>query len=121
MKAKVIFFGASLAGLQAFESLKDKVDILAFADNDLKKQGSNIKGIPIISPGAINDIEYDGIFISSMYVVEIYNQLIGMGVPKDKVVTEWSASLTPKPKFPWDAVITLFVIVLAVMFIVGHF
>lgn len=53
------------------------MDIIAFCDNDTKKQGQKINGIEIIAPSEISHLKYDRIYIASdIYFDEIKEQLI---------------------------------------------
>lgn len=76
---KYILFGAGILGEYYLEKYKGKYDILAFADNDPGKQGSCFKGLEIISPDRLPEIEA-GIIITSRYDVEIAQQLADMGI-----------------------------------------
>lgn len=49
MKSCVIF-GAGVFGKLAYECLKDRYQILAYLDNDVKKQGSYLNGLRILPP-----------------------------------------------------------------------
>jgi hypothetical protein len=59
---------------------KEKFNIVAYIDNDIKKQGLHINGIEIISPLQINKNAYRWIFIASEYSSEIIKQLNEIGI-----------------------------------------
>ncbi|NMB33089.1 MAG: hypothetical protein GX992_02455 [Clostridium sp.] len=87
----VILFGASSGG-EGFitntgkRSMKE-YNILAVADNDKKKQGGNLLGVPIISPSQISMHKYDKIIITSRFFLGIEEQLIGeLGINKDDIM-----------------------------------
>ncbi len=61
------------------------LDVVALLDNDPQKQGSIIDGRKIITPSHISEYEYDAIVILSFYAKEMKTQLIGLGVPEDKI------------------------------------
>ncbi len=61
------------------------LDVVAILDNDPKKQGSIIDGYRIITPAHIYEYEYDAIVILSFYVKEMKMQLMGLGIPEDKI------------------------------------
>ncbi|WP_434290102.1 class I SAM-dependent methyltransferase [Clostridium botulinum] len=87
-KLKIIIFGVS----NGYESLKcninfDKAEILALADNDIKKQGGIINNISIISPNKIYSYNYDYIVIASQYYSEIQKQLLDMGVQLQQIIS----------------------------------
>ncbi|HHV27330.1 MAG TPA: hypothetical protein GXX63_09065 [Tissierellia bacterium] len=77
-KDRIIMFGASIGGKQFLSYVKenDKYEILAVADNDKSKQNTLFCDIPVIDPIRISDYEYDYIIITSMYTLEIKEQLL---------------------------------------------
>jgi hypothetical protein len=81
---KVVIFGASLSGCSAFSDIADVYDVLAFTDNDSKKQGTKIEGIPIISPSEIAALKPNKILIASEFFEQIQGQLTQL-VPQIKV------------------------------------
>lgn len=72
---KVVIFGASLSGCSAFSDLVDLYDVLAFADNDSNKHGTQIENIPVISPSDIAALAPDKILIASEFFEQIQSQL----------------------------------------------
>lgn len=85
---KLLIFGASKAGEKVLNILNyEKVEVLAFVDNDKNKIGKNLNGIKIISPSIIYRYDYDYIFIASMFIIEIYNQLIDIGIDENNLVS----------------------------------
>lgn len=86
MKKNVVLFGASKAG-ENFINNQNEYQILAVADNDCKKMGKFLNGVPIISPENLHNYEYDYIVITSMYVKEIKEQLIvEFHIPENQLV-----------------------------------
>lgn len=92
---KIIIFGTgNIAGL-TIEAWNEKhdgqrmADVIAFVDNDIKKQGKEYKGKRIITPKQITETEYDYIVIATdLYFREIYLQLINeLKVSKEKILT----------------------------------
>lgn len=83
----VLIFGAGQGGRRVVNLLnKEKVKILAFIDNDQKKVGSDVKGIPVVSPQEIGYYQYDYIIIASVFYDEIFDQLIELGVNEEKII-----------------------------------
>lgn len=83
---RIIIFGASKAGQKAYEVTTQKAVVIAFADNDSKKQGSNFCNIPVISPEQINTLQFSAILIASMHAKEIHAQLLlEIGLEYEKV------------------------------------
>ena len=81
---RVILFGSSKYGEQAYVNLKDRYDIICFCDNDSSKWGKKIYGIEIIDPNLICAIEFDYVIITSEYFREIGKQLFELGINQVK-------------------------------------
>lgn len=60
-------------------------NVVAILDNDIKKQGSELDGWPVVSPESIAWLEYDAVIILSFYVTEMKKQLTWIGVPENKI------------------------------------
>ena len=82
---KLIIFGAGSGGLRAFEWLKDNFSIIAFSDNDPKKHGTYIFGVPVIRPDDIPAQEYDLVVIASRFAKEIRAQLNDIGIGPGRI------------------------------------
>jgi hypothetical protein len=72
---RAVIFGAGKAGESALANLRSSYNIIAFVDNDIKKQGLTLNGLPICS---VKDIEHDDamIFIASEFFEQIKSQLM---------------------------------------------
>ena len=82
----VIIFGASEAGQKAYEITTQQAVVIAFADNDTKKHGSNFCDVPVISPEQIPSLQFSAVLIASMYAKEIHAQLLlELGLEYEKV------------------------------------
>ena len=87
-KYKVVAFGAGQV-FQIFLKLysSDKIDIIFVCDNDIKKQGKVIQGIPVISPLQIKNLNYDKIIITTAKSKMIKNQLLEIkGIDEKKIL-----------------------------------
>ncbi|MED4853131.1 TylF/MycF/NovP-related O-methyltransferase [Caldifermentibacillus hisashii] len=84
---KVLLFGAGI-GLKDLLCLLDfkKVKILACVDNNEAIQGKSIENIEIISPHEVMNYNFNYIIITNKYFDEIFQQLVGLGVEKEKIV-----------------------------------
>lgn len=83
---KIILFGASRGGRNYINNHQHKQQtIVAIIDNDIKKQGEIIQGIPIISINDIHNYKFDYIVIASMYVHSITKQLTDIGIGRNKI------------------------------------
>lgn len=84
---KVLLFGAGDGGVQAAYALDDKFQILAFVDNDKKKQGKILNGKFIISPNEIKNYTFDFIIISNVHGNNVKKQLVEeCGVETEKII-----------------------------------
>ncbi|WP_434752903.1 CDP-glycerol glycerophosphotransferase family protein [Paenibacillus amylolyticus] len=74
-----VIFGAGILGKAYYEKLKDKFNIVCFADNNTKKHGTQLLELKIINP---NDIKIRGlkVIVASNYHLEIAQQLYNMGI-----------------------------------------
>mgnify|MGYP001068213013 CR=1 FL=1 len=82
MKHKIILFGAGLYGRQAFEILREKYEVVGFADNNQELVGSYLFEIPIISADKIVDCSRQDvdIVITAAAYYPIGVQLKAMGI-----------------------------------------
>jgi O-methyltransferase len=87
---KVILFGASSGGIRVFNFLTHNYEVMAFADNDLQKQGKVLFGKPVISPEYLKEYEFDMIIITTTTLADtdlIYKQLVEkLGIAKEKIM-----------------------------------
>lgn len=89
---KIIVFGTGAIWeycKKTIRNLDGLVSLIAFADNSSQKQGTQMDGVKIISPGEIKDMEYDFIVIASdLYHDEIFKQLLReVKVQKNKILS----------------------------------
>lgn len=63
-----------------------KEDIIALIDNDSQKQGTLLDGHEIISPEEAVKRTFDMVFILSVHVASMRQQLINLGVKDDKIL-----------------------------------
>ncbi|MDZ4262723.1 MAG: hypothetical protein U1B30_10370, partial [Pseudomonadota bacterium] len=79
--SQAIVFGAGGSGKHAIRVLQERgVKIVCVCDNDQKKQGCTVRGIPVIAPEQLH--EYPGImvFVASDWGADIGKQLQQLGV-----------------------------------------
>ncbi|MGB4660439.1 MAG: glycosyltransferase family 4 protein [Mobilitalea sp.] len=81
---KLLIFGVGKYYQERKEYFHE-AEIVAFIDNDKKKQGLKIDGIQIISAEAAVNLEFDYIYIMSIYKNEMKKQLLEIGISKDKI------------------------------------
>jgi hypothetical protein len=83
-----IIFGTGSASIKLIKVLDfNKVNIVAYVDNDQLKQNTEFNGKRVIQANQLKNYKYDFIIISSMYCDEIENQLISFGVDRNKIIS----------------------------------
>lgn len=85
-KPKAIIFGAGGGGRGYYRNNKNKYDFVAYSDNNKAIINSSINSISVISPEEIIKVEFQYIIVASMYVKEITDQLVNMGISKEKII-----------------------------------
>jgi len=89
--SKIVVFGTGDISdycMKHFKTRKDKsVEIVAFVDNDTKKQGEFFYNREIISPEQLKNVAYDYIMIASdKYYREFYIQAIQLGISERQII-----------------------------------
>jgi len=82
----IIIFGVGEFGKNIYLQYKEKYNIVNFCDNNKNMWGEFLNGIKIVSPLEISNIKYDKIFIASSFCEEIFEQLISLKLPKEKII-----------------------------------
>ena len=85
MDSRIAIFGASVAGRRAYEALEDKAAVAAFIDNDPEKRGKSFCGVPVMSSKSVLDLDCAKILVASERAPEIYQQLIDLGWPGERI------------------------------------
>lgn len=83
----IIIFGTGEFGKDAYRyyQLNSDIHILAFSDNNETKHHTQFFDHTIIPPHEISPLEYDEIVIASSFDDEIYQQLLHLGIEKEKI------------------------------------
>lgn len=98
---KYVLFGAGDAGRKLL-GLLDRSEVVAFVDNDIKRKGEMINGIPVETPKYLETVSEDTYVVISVfeeYQEAITNQLLNMGI--DRYIT--SSDLLKNMNVPSDA------------------
>lgn len=69
-----------------FKHWFDNEDVLALIDNSQDKQGTILDGVRILSPADAVKLEYDFVVVLSFYITQMRQQLMELGVPKEKIL-----------------------------------
>lgn len=86
---KIVIWGVGLIGKQQAQKHNIRPDIVCFVDSNENLWGGAIDNIPIISPNAIKDVDYDYVIIcvaDKKAVCEIELKLLELNVPKCKIL-----------------------------------
>ena len=89
---KIFIFGAGPTGQKVFRQLNNTENkILGFIDNDRTRWGGNFESLPIYEPKILlEDDSYNIIIASLSGLRPITNQLLDMGIGKDRIITEYA-------------------------------
>lgn len=82
---KILVFGTG----RIYQKRKSQIQnnqIVAFIDNNQQLWGKQIDGIIVTKPDEVQQLDYDAVWIMSIYKQEMKQQLIGLGVPENKIV-----------------------------------
>ena len=93
---RVMVFGGGEGGRRALSHLRGKVEVICVLDNDPRKHGSKLEGIPICAPSRASEPQVDQVLIASIHSVEIFDQLLGLGVDVRKIDVLEHESLNTK-------------------------
>lgn len=89
---RVVIFGAGLAGVQQWMALcrLPAIEVVSFLDNDPRKHGTPMFGMPVRGIEALASIDYDYILVASIHHAAIRTQLV-----KSRVAARRILVLTP--------------------------
>lgn len=86
-RQKIIVFGTGSASVGIEHVCREaRMDIICFADNAHGKTDTTLYGKPIIHPDKIKNTCFDKIVIASSFVGEIEEQLLTLGIPREKIL-----------------------------------
>lgn len=92
---RVILFGCGSGAEKVVNSINPEIKIIAYADNDRKKQHKIYKGVQVISPQEINEYDYNYLIIASQYNLAIKEQLLDLGI-KEEFIFDFYAYICNK-------------------------
>ncbi len=82
---KVYIFGTGKL-YKRYMHLFESMDVLGFVDNNPDKWGLELNGRKIMSPSELQKVDFDYVFLLSIYYNDMRNQLLEMGVDKNKII-----------------------------------
>lgn len=83
---RVVVFGTGYIFKKYIDEVEADNQVVAILDNNVKTQGEYVKNHEVVSPDRIVYLEYDYVILMSDYAVDMRKQLLGLGVPKDKII-----------------------------------
>jgi O-methyltransferase len=83
---RIVLFGTG-NGMRDFLSiLPAYIEIAGLSDNDVRKHGTTIQGYKVTPPGALNQLTFDYVVVTTRAGEAIRNQLIELGVARDRIL-----------------------------------
>lgn len=86
VKTRLLIFGAGKNAEKIINCLRSETEIIAFADNDGSKWGSELFGKKVIAPEMITGHEYEFIVIAVMDCQAVSRQLAGYGINEKRII-----------------------------------
>lgn len=80
-----LLFGAGAAARRFLDEALAWGEVVAFCDNDPRKWGSRLHGLPVVAPDEIGSLAWDEVVISCTSTYPVYRQLLDLGVPEDRI------------------------------------
>lgn len=91
---KAVIFGAGEFLKDVLSEIKMEYEVLAIADNNNDKHNTLFEKYLIIEPQNINDFNFDVVIVTSRnYAAQIISQLLHLGIPEEKVICDYVASI----------------------------
>lgn len=88
----VVLFGAGALGVTFLERMKQLgIEVTAFCDNSPQKWNTNYYNVNVISPVTLMELTNPIVFITSMYHMEIREQLLELGMIENEQFCEISS------------------------------
>jgi len=90
MAVNVFIFGSGSTGKFILPLVEEQYTVIGFIDNNSDRWGMDVGKYKIFPPEKLETSEFDGVVIASLPGInEITRQLLGMGIPKDKIIREF--------------------------------
>lgn len=83
---KIVIFGTGSTEERVRKILNEKVEIVAYLDNNRNKWGTIYNNIKVCEANKIKELQYDYVVIASQYNKAIYDQLLSIGVESKKIM-----------------------------------
>lgn len=91
----VVIWGAGSVGKVLYDRIKGRENVLFFVDSNYKNRFEGVE-IDVLAPAALKERDFDVVYIATVSGLEAaYSQLIGYGVPENKINRLYSEILLP--------------------------
>ena len=87
-RARIVIFGTGGWYQNNKTWLHHYYEVVAFADNNVQRQGMFIDGRPVLAPTELVTVTCDFILIASMYVTEIRQQLEALAISPQRILSK---------------------------------
>lgn len=100
---KAIIYGAGQTGEQVYCNIKNQYDVIGFLDENSEKHGIKLFGVPVLGGIEVlfSPIEYDKIFIGTMFWNTVWDTLVRAGVDSDKILVELPEEINSPVRDVW--------------------
>lgn len=87
---KVLIYGVGLIGRQIYKNIKNNVQVIGFLDGNPEKKGQAVTDGLLCFGGveSLSELDYDCIYIGSLFWKNIRKALLDSGVSEDKIVID---------------------------------
>lgn len=82
---KIIIFGIGIAGRAIYRQLQFEHEIVGFIENNKSLQGTLYNNISIYAVEELNQLSFDKIAMSGVWIESMEKQLLDLNIPKDKI------------------------------------
>lgn len=82
---KIVIFGTGNAGRAIYRTFKNDYKIISFIENNKNLQNSKYDSVPIKYVNEIVNLNFDKVAVAGVWADEMINQLIDLGISKDKI------------------------------------
>ncbi len=83
---RVVLFGTGSGLSDLLCLLPAKVSVVGLCDNDSRKHGTTVLGHHVYAPDAIEGLDFEYVVVTTRLGEEIRNQLVEMGMDRDRVL-----------------------------------
>lgn len=86
---RIIIFGLGQKfryNKKKYASFFETLNIVAYLDNNRDMWGNELEGIPVLPPESVRELSYDRIVLMTVYVKDMRQQLLNLGVSSDKIM-----------------------------------